>query len=134
MVQERFGIKLNLLTLSISENQVVKDFEDHKIANQNSKKFFWTVQGLIYFQLAYVVSIILFTGRDVDALVEALGMIIFMGLLWPVTYRWFNRLSKFVFLGWYLTSFISPLIKSFSREEVDLSHVDQMLNFNYTLY
>jgi hypothetical protein len=47
-IEQKSGIKLNLVTLSISDKDVLNDFKDRKAKMQNSRTQFWVAQVLVY--------------------------------------------------------------------------------------
>ena len=50
---EGAGVKVNLLTLGISDKKMERDFEQHKIENSNNKQLYWVVLIMIHLNLIF---------------------------------------------------------------------------------
>jgi hypothetical protein len=104
------GIKLNLLTLSIGDKQVKREFEAHKIAIQNKKFFFWMYQGLVVLNTVDNCYKAFFLGELLDGLISASIGIMFFSVLWSICYFRFPEKSKYVFCGFYIVSWLAIVI------------------------
>ena len=99
------GIKLNYLTLSISEPAITKDFENHRTENQNRKSIFWPTQFLVV--LFLILSLNAFRVEMKVRVVQITSLTSFVGMtiMWPIIRKFRPKYSKFVF-GMVYTAFM----------------------------
>ena len=97
------GMKLNLLTLNINDKQATNDYESHKKHYQNNKNLYMmlfcavTVNLLMHLYWKFVQKV-----DDTVGLIGAGTTFIILAVLWGVSRNYCQRMSKYIFIFWYL--------------------------------
>ena len=108
--EDNSGVVLNYITQSISEPLAQKDFVEQKNMAQNKSEFFWAIQALIGFNILLQIIIIFGDKPNKLGIMGISNTVIWLSFIWPIC-RWrFNKFTRFVFVGYYLTTSIMGLI------------------------
>lgn len=91
------GIKLNYLTLAISDPIVNKEFVNHKTSVQNRKTFFWAIQAVVLLNLIVQSLNYLLDKSNALGMVQSIAIFPVMCILWPILIRCRPEWAKYTF-------------------------------------
>ena len=129
MFQETSGIKLNLLTLRMSDPEVKKDFTAHKIEGFNRTQLFVCAQVFVTLNLLINIVNVFVQDRPVAGSLMMAGITFLMlQILWPICYFRCQSLSRYIFPVWFIATLVLYNVTSRVDDVDSVFYIDKHLN------
>lgn len=118
-ILERFnanysGIKLNYLTLTISDPIARKDFQTHKIEVQNRRALFWCCCVLNIIHILLQTLNFIKNTENVQGLTAAAICFLFGNIFWPIFIKCRPHWTPYLFAVFYLAVAVSTVALTFA--------------------
>ena len=97
LTMEQAGVQVNLATLSISDKNMLKDFNKHRVEKTNNKTLFWIVCVMVHLNLIPNLLDFLVFGKSLNKFIITQLPQLLLVYVWAITLCTKPSLTRFVF-------------------------------------
>ena len=123
LTMEQAGVQVNLVTLSISDKNMLKDFNKHRIEKTNNKTLFWIVCVMVHLNLIPNLLDFLVFGKSLNKFIITQLPQLLLVYVWAITLCTKPSLTRFVFFGYFTIVCVICILASVTKDEDSIFYV-----------
>ena len=123
LTMEQAGVQVNLATLSISDKNMLQDFNKRKIEKYNNKTLFWIFCVLIHLNFVSNLLDVLIFGKSLNKFITLQLLQPLLIYVWAITLCTKPSLTRFVFFGYFTIVCVICILASVTKDEDSIFYV-----------